>query len=419
MHRFVIIADDLSGSADCGIAFSKSGLSTIVVLGARAGAVNADVLSVDGDTRRLDPERAADKTERLMREFAVSLDQIVFKKLDSTLRGNIGSELAAVLKIRRNTVHRAVVILAPAFPAHGRTTVGGRQFLHGKRLEQSEISQREGTDGSSFIPEILCNSGLRSAVLSLELVRSGNGSLRNAMMKLAKDVEVLVCDAETDDDLRSIAVASATLGKGTVWAGSAGLAYHLPQAIGLVGTRHPIFNEAIASGPTLFVIGSPSNASREQARVLAASAAIIPITIPTDDLITGSAKEKHKQQLAAALSAGRDVVVSLSARKIGASDSQRICAALAEAVAPHADSVGALVATGGETAHAILQSWNVSTLRLVQEVETGVPFCIIEDWRRRLPVITKAGGFGSPQSFVNCRNFLTELDRAPAKRNQL
>jgi uncharacterized protein YgbK (DUF1537 family) len=50
-------------------------------------------------------------------------------------------------------------------------------------------------------------------------------------------------------------------------------------------------------------------------------------------------------------------------------------------------------------------------LRLVKELEPGLPFSITENWTRRLPVITKAGDFGNPQTLVHCRQFLRDLDR--------
>jgi uncharacterized protein YgbK (DUF1537 family) len=420
MYRILIIADDLSGAADCGMAFAVSRLSTMVVLGDGTGAVDADVLSVDGDTRGLDPQQAAHKTEWLMRKYGASGDQIIFKKLDSTLRGNVGAELASVLRVRRNVIPRAVAVLAPAFPANGRTTVGGQQFLNGKPLEEMEICQREGRRSCSHIPGIIGDAGMRSALVSLKTVRSTNDELRKAMRKLAEETDVLVCDAESDQDLHAIAGASATLGSGTVWAGSAGLAYHLPQTTGLIGTPFAFPKEPLATGPTLFVIGSPANTSREQARVLSDSLGITTVTVPAEDLAAGTAaREMQERQLADALGSGHDVVVSLGKEKIGASDARLPCFTLAEMLAPHADSVGALVATGGETARAVLKAWGVSALRLVQELEAGVPFCITENWRRRLPVLTKAGDFGSPQTLLHCRDFVSALDRTSSQRKEL
>src|ERR1041385_8755782 len=133
MRQILIIADDLSGAADCGMACAGSGLHTVVMLGNSVNPVNADVLSVDADTRGLDPKRAVWETAMLMRHYMSSREQVVFKKLDSTLRGNVGAELAAVLTTQRAAIteqEHIVAVLAPAFPGKGTTTPHGKQYLH-------------------------------------------------------------------------------------------------------------------------------------------------------------------------------------------------------------------------------------------------------------------------------------------------
>ena len=72
---------------------------------------------------------------------------------------------------------------------------------------------------------MLGHAGLSTALLSLSIVRSHFANLLSSMLELAAAADVIVCDAETDDDLGAIAHASVALGGNTVWVGSAGLAY--------------------------------------------------------------------------------------------------------------------------------------------------------------------------------------------------
>ncbi len=416
MRQILIIADDLSGAADCGMACAGSGLHTVVMLGNSVTAVDADVLSVDADTRGLDAKRAVWETAMLMRRYMSSRDQVVFKKLDSTLRGNVGAELAAVLTTQRAAMtqqQHIVAVLAPAFPANGRTTRQGKQLLNGKPLEEMEIWQRDGIKGNSYIPAMLEEAGMRSSVLPLETIRSSNGNLHTEMVRLAEGLDVLVCDAETDQDLQAIAKATVALGHNTVWAGSAGLAYHLPKAIALASTTFATSNQTLATGPTLFVVGSSAAVSREQVKTLAASPELVTITIPPGDLLSGLEKRReHERLLSEAFSGKRDIVVMLGIEdKLKIDAGRLLSSALAQLIVPHYNKVGALVITGGETARLVLQTWGVTGLRLVKELEPGLPFSITEGWTRRLPVITKAGDFGNPQTLVHCRQFLRDLDR--------
>jgi len=128
MARVLIVADDLSGAADCGIACVHAGLNAKVSLGIpREDSARADVLSLDAHTRVLTAQAAADRMRSLVNEYAHDSKILLFKKIDSTLRGHLGAELAAVLVARRTVVPDAIAIMAPAFPANGpaRSTSGG------------------------------------------------------------------------------------------------------------------------------------------------------------------------------------------------------------------------------------------------------------------------------------------------------
>jgi 4-hydroxythreonine-4-phosphate dehydrogenase len=87
-----------------------------------------------------------------------------------------------------------------------------------------------------------------------------------------------------------------------------------------------------------------------------------------------------------------------------------LCAALAMLVKPCADRAAALVATGGETARAVIEGWGINRMRLIGEVERGLPFAIAQGWRRPLPILTKAGAFGRPDTLLHCMQFLATLD---------
>jgi uncharacterized protein YgbK (DUF1537 family) len=255
-------------------------------------------------------------------------------------------------------------------------------------------------------------------LLDLDLIRSGTQALQAAMMNLAEEADVLVCDAETDQDLRTIAEASISLGRNTVWAGSAGLAYHLPQAAGFARIAVSTPQQPLASGPTLFVIGSLSGKSREQIELLSSSSNTITIRIPPNILLAEAKSQEYNEHALAlrnAMDTGMDIVVVPHMEpRIESAQGQLLSAALAQFVAPCADRIGALVATGGETARSVLQTWGISQLRLLRELEPGLPFSIAERWPRQLPILTKAGGFGSSQTLLHCKQFLQQLDRSSA-----
>lgn len=114
-----ILADDLSGASDCAIASITSGLTATVALGDLPHDLPAHVISIDCNTRHLGPVTAADKTIHLLHRYHPSPDCLLFKKLDSTLRGNVAAELTAVLAFRRSSSAnptQVVAVLAPPSP---------------------------------------------------------------------------------------------------------------------------------------------------------------------------------------------------------------------------------------------------------------------------------------------------------------
>ena len=107
-----IIADDLTGAADSGVQLMRSGYRTAVVF--RGAPIppsdDLDAVAVDTNSRPLPAGFAAKRV--VESGHALRESRIVYKKIDSTLRGPIGAELAAALA----ATGRKRALVAPAFP---------------------------------------------------------------------------------------------------------------------------------------------------------------------------------------------------------------------------------------------------------------------------------------------------------------
>jgi 4-hydroxythreonine-4-phosphate dehydrogenase len=118
-------------------------------------------------------------------------------------------------------------------------------------------------------------------------------------------------------------------------------------------------------------------------------------------------REGHGSALGNALDSGNDVMAVIESSDETAED-PRLCAAQASLVLPHIDKVGALIATGGETARAVLVASDITGLRLLREVEPGVPLAL-STGARQIPVITKSGSFGDRATLAHCVQVLRGL----------
>ncbi|MGD8238515.1 MAG: four-carbon acid sugar kinase family protein [Armatimonadota bacterium] len=409
MIRLLVIADDLTGASETGAQFAEMGLVAEVSIDAEriAGppADDVDICVVDTESRHISPERAELRVERLVR--ATRRDGIgrFYKKMDSTLRGNIGAELEALM--RAAGARRLPFV--PAYPAAGRSTRDGRQYVHGQPLAETEFARDPlAPVESSSIPDIIARqSSVRASVI-------GTNELDTLFEPTQPDECICVFDAETDDDLDRIAACLEKHDLLRCCAGAAGFAERVARRLAPTTRRSA---PVATSGPVLFVNGSlQETALRQVRRGLEAgieSAQLEPeVVFSHDPHAAGSALIDSAY---AQLQAGRDMLICTAvdprdqerylrrAQQHGVDDH---CAAVAEALAAIAaaiarrwDGLGAITAFGGDTAVVLLRALGLTTLRPRRELWPGVIECASRLGGRDMAFITKSGGLG-PEDLV-------------------
>lgn len=404
--NWLILADDLTGAADCAIAFRRRGRAAAVIWGEAAWDEDIPVLSYDADSRGLSEEAAAGRHAALLQRFH-GAGRRLFKKIDSTLRGQPAAEIAATLGPCRAVHGRAFGILAPAFPATGRTTIGGRVRVSGRPLEDTEVWRRDHRYDSADLGAVLATAGISSRTLPLAIVRGG--ALAEALAEVAALPDrIAICDAETDDDLCRIAEAGLAMEGSPFFIGSAGLAH------ALAASAPPRMLEPVRIGPdgrgALFVVGSMAEISRAGARRLVADGAVLHLPVTPETLLTDPAgRAGLAVRVADRLAEGGDVLVEIVlADEPDMSLGPELANALAGALAPVAGRIGALAATGGETAAALLTRLDIRGIHLADEIEPGVSLGLTLG-ALSIPIATKAGAFGDADSLVRIRDRLRRV----------
>jgi uncharacterized protein YgbK (DUF1537 family) len=408
--RVLVIADDLSGAADCAISWIASGCTVTVLLDPAAAVAPAMVLAIDTDSRRLPPAAAAAAVRQALHRHAGGRN-LVYKKIDSTLRGPVGTEVAAAAEGR-------FVLFAPAFPATGRTLEAGTLRVAGVPLAETELWRREGGGTNPDPHALLAAAGLSLATAPLALVRGGALAAWLAAQAAAGAPGALL-EATTEADLATIAAAGRSLALPLLWVGSGGLARHLcPPAAATTAPLPP----RRPGRPLLAAIGSLAAISRRQLARLALRPGSRCLAVAPEWLAT--APTAALTALAARLDALlADPATELVAVSIAAeADADPGCAGAALArgfarlLAPRLQAAGGLLATGGETARTLLTTAGVPALALHGEVETAVPLGVVlgDGPLRGLPVITKAGAFGDEATLVRAAAAWSALPTAPA-----
>jgi len=399
--RLVLIADDLTGAMDTGLQLAKCGLETLVPLSWQR-LPEAEVVVVDTDSRAI---RSTEARRRMARVATMLDGRRLFKKVDSTMRGNVGFELRAL----HDTLHPRRIVVAPAFPRGGRTTYWGYQRVDGQPLELTFFARDPRWPMTeSHLPTLLMEqSGLEVDTIGLDVVEGGMRSLCSALRDGV--APFVVVDALCDAHLVAIAEALLELGEGWLPCGSAGLANAWATALGLC--ERPAEGYPPPSGlPVLMVSGSRNDVALEQLDRLTVQRHLARVDLDprrTYDL------EREVSRLEAAcraeLEAGRDVILTSSFASLIVGGGRLVAEALSETVRRVVASceLGGVFLTGGDIAVATCRRLDVHSLRIHAEVQAGIPGGqLIGGPADGLWVVTKAGGFGSPDAMIEALAYL-------------
>lgn len=240
--RVVLVADDLTGACDAGVAFIRSGRTVRVWFspGVQFSAPES-VQAFTTNSRSLSPTRAARVVSRAVASLGSGTGSLFFKKVDSACRGPLGAEVLAA--------HRALstraILFAPAFPSAGRLVRGGILEITDSAGRSSQVRL------SSLFPVTV-----RHRIASI----SSPSDLEPAF---ESSKNILFCDSESQADLENLARTAQKL-PGLLYAGSAGLAQALA---GLNSVSQP---PALlpAAQRTLIVAGSPHPVTKLQLQSL-------------------------------------------------------------------------------------------------------------------------------------------------------
>jgi uncharacterized protein YgbK (DUF1537 family) len=395
----IIVADDLTGAADCAARCRGVGLPATIFLDTPAAPLPAGVVAFSTDSRHLSPEAAQQRVIGALSKLSGRRVPRWYKKIDSTLRGNIGAELAAMVVALTGQPaaesfvarRRLRALVCPAFPAHQRGLLDGYLVMgDAQRLQH--------------LPTLLTTQApsLVNALVDLNTVRAGHEQLVAALMHLdALGIDVAVIDALTEDDLLRVLLVAERALPNALLCGSAGLVGVLAQRLAqqrgdLVAPQFPSLH---VDGPTLAVVGSASVMAQRQ--VAAVQSAGVARVLCIED-------ETNPEGLAdLVLAAPGNWVIHLPAPSptlaLDSAEARITARRLADAalMAIGALRPARLILCGGDSAQAVLSALGIERLSVEQEQFAGMPLASgFDATGRSWQVILKAGNHGDEMTLV-------------------
>ncbi|MBV4423649.1 four-carbon acid sugar kinase family protein [Clostridium tyrobutyricum] len=426
MLKTVIIADDLTGANDTGAILAKNGLKvgTLLDKSDLSKFEKFDVLSITTNSRGMSANDAYNKVYNAVNLFENKENIFFSKRIDSTLRGNVGYEIDSIID---NLGNDTKAIVVASFPNSGRVSIGDFLLVNGVPLENTEVSKDPTSPvKTSRVTEIIKNQSKRKVgFISLDKVLKGSNIIKNEIIQNVKDnSEIIVIDACTNEDIDEIAKACidskikfVSVDPGPFTAAAANIFYKKDEGLKI--------REKVLCG-----IGSASSLTREQINYLRTKYNPLIVKANTIKFLNKEEKDTEINQIVnEVVNKEKDydiLVVTTTTEDNDVLDfyeigkkyrldkkecSRLITASIAEIVYriinKLGNGIGSVYTSGGDVTEAFCSKINAEGIEVKDEV---IPLAIygrvIGGIFDKKPIITKGGLVGTKNTLSKCVNYL-------------
>lgn len=421
-----IVADDLTGANDTGVQFAKKGYKTTVLILEDDITYQEDceVLVIDTETRNLEEQTARYRLNKILRGVDISQEDTIYKKIDSTLRGNVGAEIEEIMKI----FEKQICIISPSFPSHQRVTIGGYLLVQRKPLELTgyieSISGKPEKD--SFIPSLLTKqTSLAIGRIDLAEVCQGQQAILERLNELVKERKrIIVVDSDKEEHLQNIVLSGLKCSESVLFSGSAGLANYLAKDDGHKKKKCFKVDLKDNQGPILLVAGSRNPITVDQINFIKNNLEFTELKIDIKQIFEDKIRilADYTDKCMKILKSNKDLVIYTDAIKnekesINQELMQRYGLSFKELENKIKEFFGILTAnivkeievrnlilTGGDVAISVCKELGISKLNILDELLPGIPLARARVKNRDLNIVTKAGGFGKKDTLYKLIN---------------
>ncbi|HYF78745.1 MAG TPA: four-carbon acid sugar kinase family protein [Symbiobacteriaceae bacterium] len=404
-----VIADDLTGANATGILLRRKGYRTASLTGMdwpSGGLAGYDCVSMNTESRAVPAETAYERVEKAAQLIGENGGRPLAKRIDSTLRGNLGPELDALLAVLGP---ESMAVVTGAFPASGRTTVDGNHYVNGVLLAETAVRHDPLCPVTeSHVPTLLAKqTKLPIGRLSLQVVRQGADRIATELKELANAGIRLVCaDAETNEDIAALGAGMAKSHLHVVAADPG------PLTAAYVGSLMGHRRRRV-----LVVAGSVTPNTREQLDTLEKQLDAALLTVDAGLLAQGgtvAAGEVDRVVAGLAALPAEQVVLGVRTSPMmtlpDRHAAEAIAAGFAEVALRSIDAmpeIAGVYTSGGDITLAVCRRMGSRAINLVEEVlPLAVAGRLLGGHQPGLPIVTKGGLVGGADAAVQCVSYI-------------
>ncbi|NQT57878.1 MAG: four-carbon acid sugar kinase family protein [Bacteroidetes bacterium] len=436
--RVGVVADDITGSNDIGLMFTKGGYTAgvfpLTLLNDTSAYIqdfeNLDVVIIDTDSRFDKAAAAAAKVQRAMGILeSVSCD-VYFNKTCSVFRGNIGAEFDAM----QDALGINCSMVITGFPQNGRTTVEGIHYVNGTLLSETQFRNDpiHPMKKSSLKEIIAGQSGRKISNITVSVLDDGIAAVSDEIRRMKDQSAYIIFDIRDQHDLAL--VAEAVKGEKNI-CGSSAIAEELPKAYNdgnslAPAAIHPDQKIKDRCG-VLLIVGSLTDQTREQVSHMKETGCVtleFHTEIIFDQENLGKEILEIAEKASVILAKGQDVLVYTSHTPAKVANTKLIGSVygltdvltgkmISRSLFRIAELVKIrthfrkLVVAGGDTSAAVAGGLNVRKMIIAREVAPGVPnmFGYAED--EELLLVLKSGSFGNKEFLQKAADSLRAIEK--------
>lgn len=425
-----VVADDFTGTASAGVFVAKSQARTGLFFDAQSvenfqDADRLDAVYVSSNSRHLKPETAYKEVASTTAALKKLGARYFSKKIDTTLRGGIGTEIDAMLDLLGED---AIAVMVTAMPPSKRICVGGYSVIDGVVLTETSVAKDVKTPVTEcYVPDLIRKqTKQRVDFVPLNDVLKGTDHLKEVLQKSRMNgSRVIILDAITMEHIDTIAKACVEL-KWNILAVDPGpftmkLAYHR-NIIGEQISAVPEKTERPRDKTVMIVAGSANPSTKAQMEYLCGqNPQCRVVSIAPAELIDGGEKANKEVKRATSEIVGlfsspepphvilietalHGVIVNLDQEdqrhqyETGAS-SALINDGLAQITEHVLEAVGqkrvaGLMLTGGDTMESVCRKIGVQCIQALDNIVSQVDVGRIIGKYDGLPIVVKGGFCG-------------------------
>ncbi|MGT2924821.1 four-carbon acid sugar kinase family protein [Streptococcus caviae] len=404
MLQLLVLADDFTGALDTGVQFSSQGIHTLVTTNQSVDYTSLEddieVLVINTESRYLPFEDAYQLVSKILSDAKNYGIPYFYKKVDSALRGNISSEIKALL----DQFPEKKAAMVPAYPAIKRVVRGGKLYIDGVPVSDSVFAKDpyEPVTESDIAKRLNQEAGIETSLVSSQ-------SFLKAKQQL------LLFDSETESDIEEIAANLHQQDQLSVTIGCAGFAKYLVKQL---FPKKEVLRPQLTK-PLLVICGSVNPITRQQIEY-AQEKQHLRISLNSQELLeehywqSDSGQDKLETYLEDISQSdlaiietldektSRDIVAYAQAQGLDKNAIRfKIGQSLGELTEQllEKELVRTFLFTGGDTLYQSMQVLQIDQLKPLCELSAGVVLAELTWKDKVIQVITKSGGFGHRELF--------------------